>query len=1149
MDHATLQIEVVPGAVRCVWAPPCGPAIARERYVHADDLESAETCFDTPPTSPGNLELIGTRIFSRLLDREVRQAVFTHPQCAVLLETNTPRVPWELAFGNGRFLFEAHALGRGPDSPAGQQASVLSVLIVANPTGDLEWSVGEAAQISERLKHAGRVQIDTLVGASATRDAVLSALETRPYSVLHFSCHAEYNAASPDRSRLFLFDGPVEARELYHTAISRPPRLCVLNACESGKTGDTERISGLASAFRALGATTVIGARWPVNNKSSAFWMSHLYAGLVGGKSVGEAASEAQVETRRLFSNDPLLTWAAFAVYGAPWTYVVEAGGPVPIGQAPLVGRDRQWAALETAWRAAQAGRGSVVAIIGPSGSGKTRLLEDFISSLPPGKVMTLDLAQDCVGAGDCKAVWIDGLDECDVRRRLTFNRIAAGASARSSLVIATARDALALGVPPESFTALTLPPLAGNELNAIFESLGGTPPPGLREATPGEAERLALGVPRADSVEVFVNALPENARTVLRAGAVWGTQFLATQVNDLVELPRPDLWRALESLCSDHWIVESSPGHFEFRDPSDREAVLNAFRPRGERAEWERHAAEICAEAGATEEAGQHWESSGDLRASIVAFTQAFHDEPDAAGVLRLHTALLRLGAISPDHARVAAAYGETGRWLESRQWWERVVADAPTGEALLGLAEACLRCGDTSSAERHLRAAKGLAAPDALSTAYADFLLNTGKAQLARTQAHAAALDALDHGDPLLAARAALVWAQAALLLARADDAVAACELGLGAGPDPRVSAALGRSMAQARQFQGDYPAAESALRSLANPESSALNIENRIAALLALAELCRDQGRLSEAHRVLDEAASLGLEVGHAALGIEASNVRSSVLRREGRYEEALRAAETAQSSSVAAGLGPEAIRARIHVGTALTEMGWLADARTELRQAWAAADRAGYVFGAAWSTNVMGLAALEAGDIDAAESALTDSRSLAKSIHGHIGVAGATHLLAWCAWESGQAAASQFERAEKLATRTAYRAVLLSSRFGAAICRDDIAASDNCLRELEALNMGAVLPWLREKRGRWFLAQRRYEEALRDLAPACRVARRLGMRALQGRAASALASVYDAMDEQMADAMRREGDSLTAECLAGWRDVAEPGELST
>ncbi|HWJ22897.1 MAG TPA: AAA family ATPase [Gemmatimonadaceae bacterium] len=55
-----------------------------------------------------------------------------------------------------------------------------------------------------------------------------------------------------------------------------------------------------------------------------------------------------------------------------------RAAAPVPSFRAPLRGRDREWAALQRAWRTTTEGAGRVVIVEGVIGTGKSRLADDF---------------------------------------------------------------------------------------------------------------------------------------------------------------------------------------------------------------------------------------------------------------------------------------------------------------------------------------------------------------------------------------------------------------------------------------------------------------------------------------------------------------------------------------------------------------------------------------------------------------------------------------------------------------------------------------------------------------------------------------------------------------------------------------------------
>jgi adenylate cyclase len=71
-----------------------------------------------------------------------------------------------------------------------------------------------------------------------------------------------------------------------------------------------------------------------------------------------------------------------------------RAGDPsqwqAPGHQAPLIGRARELAMLQEAWRACRQGRGQIVSIVGEAGSGKSRLLHEFRQAFDSGEVRWL---------------------------------------------------------------------------------------------------------------------------------------------------------------------------------------------------------------------------------------------------------------------------------------------------------------------------------------------------------------------------------------------------------------------------------------------------------------------------------------------------------------------------------------------------------------------------------------------------------------------------------------------------------------------------------------------------------------------------------------------------------------------------------------
>jgi CHAT domain-containing protein len=76
-----------------------------------------------------------------------------------------------------------------------------------------------------------------------------------------------------------------------------------------------EEPTGLVRSMLEMGAKTVIAARWPVSDRSTALWMDRFYETFFSGGSVSESASQA---SQHLLAQYPsAVHWSAFAVYGA----------------------------------------------------------------------------------------------------------------------------------------------------------------------------------------------------------------------------------------------------------------------------------------------------------------------------------------------------------------------------------------------------------------------------------------------------------------------------------------------------------------------------------------------------------------------------------------------------------------------------------------------------------------------------------------------------------------------------------------------------------------------------------------------------------------------------------------------------------------
>lgn len=135
--------------------------------------------------------------------------------------------------------------------------------------------------------------VDPLVGADATEAAVRERLPTA--AVAHLATHGLIDPTSALASSVQLaFGDELTVAEVLALRIDAD--LVVLSACQTG-TGARpagEEILGLARAFLAAGARSVLVTLWPVRDDTTAVVMKHVHEHRLAGRPTSQALAEAQ---------------------------------------------------------------------------------------------------------------------------------------------------------------------------------------------------------------------------------------------------------------------------------------------------------------------------------------------------------------------------------------------------------------------------------------------------------------------------------------------------------------------------------------------------------------------------------------------------------------------------------------------------------------------------------------------------------------------------------------------------------------------------------------------------------------------------------------------------------------------------------------
>lgn len=176
-------------------------------------------------------------------------------------------------------------------------------------------------EIRDVSKYFPKDRRDIYLGKNASEENVKKPPRNN-YQIIHFACHALLDENQPFRSALVLSrdnrreeDGFLQVRELYNLRLNA--NLVILSACQTGlgKLEKGEGMLGLTRMFFYSGANSVLSTLWPVNDKSTAFFIKKFYRWLAQGRNIAEALRLAKLEMIQSDFSYPYY-WAGFIVNG-----------------------------------------------------------------------------------------------------------------------------------------------------------------------------------------------------------------------------------------------------------------------------------------------------------------------------------------------------------------------------------------------------------------------------------------------------------------------------------------------------------------------------------------------------------------------------------------------------------------------------------------------------------------------------------------------------------------------------------------------------------------------------------------------------------------------------------------------------------------
>jgi len=181
----------------------------------------------------------------------------------------------------------------------------------------LPWSALEASAVAHAFGSNDTIQLS---GFDANPSRVL-ALPARDLAVLHFATHAVARADAPDQSALYLSEYGRDGALLHSSRLTAVDiarsglraDVVVLSGCATGDGSALrgEGVLGLTYGFLANGSHSVVASLWPVEDASTARFMSEFYRAYRTSGRAADALRTAQLRSRASSASG---VWSSFVV-------------------------------------------------------------------------------------------------------------------------------------------------------------------------------------------------------------------------------------------------------------------------------------------------------------------------------------------------------------------------------------------------------------------------------------------------------------------------------------------------------------------------------------------------------------------------------------------------------------------------------------------------------------------------------------------------------------------------------------------------------------------------------------------------------------------------------------------------------------------
>src|SRR6266568_1477108 len=297
--------------------------------------------------------VLGRLLFDTLVPSAI-QEVLHHLDVPLLINANTPEIPWELLYDSkpspGQFLCQRLSVGRQVHSgrnttssthrpPLSERLSVdttlhkarkigrretqgLSVLFLINPTSERSLAEEEVATLCTTLPES--VSRIILYRQQANQLEMRMSIKNETPQILHYAGPVPLATKAGEPMLALAGSSRLDANTASQVFQSFPRRpLIFLSYFDSMQAGTlpAHEMELLADNLITAGAGAVITMRWPVNLQCSREFATLFYQELADGMSLGEAIKRTRSIMAQRHTED--FSWMSYVLYGDPTVTLV----------------------------------------------------------------------------------------------------------------------------------------------------------------------------------------------------------------------------------------------------------------------------------------------------------------------------------------------------------------------------------------------------------------------------------------------------------------------------------------------------------------------------------------------------------------------------------------------------------------------------------------------------------------------------------------------------------------------------------------------------------------------------------------------------------------------------------------------------------